>query len=124
MCWTVGVRWLRLLGAVILLVALGVGVAKASCREGAFPLSTPCTASALSAPYHGPLKVVSVASFGCEGRFAYLWATVGKGAEEIGVTEVLAFDETTRQWENASRATYCTHHHLPAYVEFWGCNSN
>ena len=75
------------------MVALGFAAAHASCRGRTFPASLPCNASALSAPYHGPLKVVSVASFGCEGGFAYLWATVGKGEEEIGVTEVLAYDQ-------------------------------
>jgi hypothetical protein len=115
---------LRIVAGVVLVGALGVAVAMPTCRARAFPVSTPCNATALSAPYHGPLKVVSVASFGCEGRFAYLWATVGKGAEEIGVTEVLAYDESTGDWNNASRLTYCARHRLPAYVRFWGCNSN
>jgi hypothetical protein len=75
-------------------------------------------------PYTGPLKVDSVDSFGCVGQWAYLWATVGKGVGEIGVTEVLHFDPTTSQWQNASRLTYCFHHLLPGYVELWGCNSN
>jgi hypothetical protein len=117
-------RWSRIASGLGLLFGLVVVTANASCHERAFPVSTPCTASALSAPYHGALKVVSVASFGCEGRFAYLWATVGKGAEEIGVTEVLRYDEHTGAWQNASRLTYCTKHRLPAYVEYWGCNSN
>lgn len=117
-------RWVRTAASLALLAAVGVVAAHSSCHERGFPVSTPCSASALSAPYHGPLKVVSVASFGCEGRFAYLWATVGKGAEEIGVTEVLAYDEATGAWKNASRLTYCVHHRLPAYVQYWGCNSN
>jgi len=49
---------------------------------------------------------------------------VGKGIHEIGVTEVLKYDPTTMAWRNASRLTYCDHHLLPGYVEFWGCNSN
>ena len=117
-------RWLKIAAGLLLVVALGFAAAHASCRERVFPASLPCNARALSAPYHGPLKVVSVASFGCEGGFAYLWATVGKGEEEIGVTEVLAYDETNDVWVNASRATYCVKHRLPAYVQFWGCNSN
>jgi hypothetical protein len=117
-------RWLKIAAGLALVIGLGFAAAHATCRQRAFPLSLPCNASALSAPYHGPLKVVSVASFGCEGRFAYLWATVGKGAEEIGVTEVLAYDESIGVWENASRLTYCVHHRLPAYVRYWGCNSN
>ena len=50
-------------------------------------------------------------------------------ATELGVgqralTEVLAYDESSGVWVNASRATYCVQHRLPAYVRFWGCNSN
>ena len=58
------------------------------------------------------------------GAFAYLWATVGAGVEEIGVTEVLRYDLGSDAWRNAVRSTYCVHHRLPAYVEYWGCNSN
>jgi hypothetical protein len=49
---------------------------------------------------------------------------VGKGAAEVGVTEVLHYDVTKGEWSNASRRRYCDHHLLPAYVEYWGCNSN
>lgn len=104
--------------------ALAFGVSRASAQSRTFPFSTPCNAAALSKPYSGPLKVDSVASFGCVGRWAYLWATVGTGVAEIGVTEVLRYNAATFAWQNASRLTYCGHHVLPRYVEFWGCNSN
>lgn len=118
--------WYRAAVAAALLLA-GLGVAAATTSRGStarFPAVTDCSAAALSAPYTGPLTVRSVASFGCEGRFAYLWATVGKGVEEIGVTEVLRFDARTRAWVNALRSTYCSDHRLPTYVKRWGCNSN
>jgi hypothetical protein len=37
---------------------------------------------------------------------------------------VLHYDVTKGEWSNASRLRYCNHHLLPAYVEYWGCNSN
>jgi hypothetical protein len=117
-------RWIRVVSSALVVVALAFGVTRASAQSRTFPISTPCNATALSKPYSGPLKVDSVASFGCVGPWAYLWATVGKGVEEIGVTEVLQYDPATSTWHNASRLTYCEHHLLPRYVEFWGCNSN
>jgi hypothetical protein len=117
-------KWSRVGAVVLLLVALCVGVTKVSSASSTFPVSTPCSAPALSAPYTGPLTVRSVASFGCVGKWAYLWATVGKGVQEIGVTEVLHYDVAESSWQNASRLKYCRHHLLPTYVEFWGCNSN
>ncbi|HVA70410.1 MAG TPA: hypothetical protein VNF08_03705 [Acidimicrobiales bacterium] len=117
-------KWSRVVGSALVVVALGVGVSRASAQSRAFPVSAPCNAAALSAPYTGPLKVDSVASFGCVGPWAYLWATIGKGVEEISVTEVLRYEPTTAAWQNASRLTYCNHHLLPRYIEHWGCNSN
>jgi len=117
-------KWLRLGAVLVVLVALSVATSKALCADSSFPPPIPCTAPALSAPYTGDLKVVSVASFGCVGQWAYLWATVGKGVQEIGVTEVLHYDLVTRRWANASREKYCGHHLLPKYVDYWGCNSN
>jgi hypothetical protein len=109
---------------VVLLVALGVAATRVSSTSRAFPVAAPCSADALAEPYSGPLKVQSVQSFGCVGQWAYLWATVGKGIQEIGVTEVLHYNATSLAWRNASRLTYCDHHRLPTYVEYWGCNSN
>jgi hypothetical protein len=117
-------QWTRYAEIIALLAALGVGVTKTSCVASAFPVVAPCSSSALSVPYSGPLRVTSVDSFGCVGTWAYLWATVGTGVRAIGVTEVLHYDTTTASWRNASRLTYCNHKLLPTYVEFWGCNSN
>jgi hypothetical protein len=117
-------RWLRILAGLAIVAALGLAAAESSCVTRTFPASIPCNASALAAPYNGPLKVDSVASFGCVGGWAYLWATIGKGVEEVGVTEVLHYDSAKKEWKNASRLTYCGHHLLPDYVQYWGCNSN
>ena len=117
-------KWSRPLAVVVLLAALGVAVAKTSSASTSFPLSTPCVASALAAPFTGPLKVQSVESFGCVGSWGYLWATVGTGVQQIGVTEIVHYDTATGEWRSASRLKYCGHHLLPTYVDFWGCNSN
>jgi hypothetical protein len=120
-------KWSRVLAALGILAALGVGTANVSCTTRTFPQSVPCNASALSSAYGGASSedsVDSVQSFGCVGNWAYLWATIGKGVAEIGVTDVLHYDDTTSRWQNASRVRYCMHHLLPAYVEYWGCNSN
>jgi hypothetical protein len=117
-------KWSRALGALVILAGVGVATATTRCVTRTFPVAVPCNATALAAPYSGPFKVDSVDSFGCVGTWAYLWATVGKGVAEVGVTEVLHYDVTTSEWKNASRLRYCTHHRLPAYVQYWGCNSN
>jgi hypothetical protein len=120
-------KWSRALAALGILAALAVGTANATCSTRTFPVVGPCTSSALSAAYSGASpgdRVDAVNSFGCVGTWAYLWATIGKGVGEVGVTDVLHFDDTTNKWQNASRLRYCMHQLLPAYVEFWGCNSN
>jgi hypothetical protein len=117
-------KWFRVVAVVVVLVALSLGVTRATHSVSAAPLVAPCTASALAAPYHGIDKVKSVDSFGCVGHWAYLWATIGSGVEEIGVTDVLHFNSATASWENASRLKNCNPQRLPQYVEFWGCNSN
>jgi hypothetical protein len=94
------VKWFQALGAVAIVVALALFVSHSSASCGTFPPVVACDASAISAAYH---EVDSVQSFGCAGSYAYLWATVGKGEGEIGVTEVAHYDPATSSWKNASR---------------------
>jgi hypothetical protein len=115
------VKLIRVAGAVVIAAFLIFFASHSSSSSRAFPAVVACDASAISAAYH---DVDSVQSFGCAGRFAYLWATVGKGEGEIGVTEVARYDLATSSWKNASRLHYCVDHRLPSYVQFWGCNSN
>jgi hypothetical protein len=115
------VKWFRAAGAAVIVAALVLVVSQPSSSSRTFPVVVACNASAISAAYH---EVDSVQSFGCAGQFAYLWATVGKGEGEIGVTEVAHYDVATATWANASRLRYCVDHRLPSYVQFWGCNSN
>ncbi|MGC2485533.1 MAG: hypothetical protein WA359_04730 [Acidimicrobiales bacterium] len=108
-------------GAVVLVAGLAYGVSQVTCTERAAAPVVACNASAISSAYR---EVDSVQSFGCVGQYAYLWATVGHGEGEIGVTEVAYYDLATSAWENASRSHYCVQHRLPSYVQYWGCNSN
>ncbi|MGC2168365.1 MAG: hypothetical protein WA580_04615 [Acidimicrobiales bacterium] len=114
-------KWTRSAGAVVLLAGLAFGVSQATCTERAAAPIVACNASAISSAYR---EVDSVQSFGCVGQYAYLWATVGHGEGEVGVTEVAHYDLDTSSWRNASRSHYCVQHRLPNYVQFWGCNSN
>jgi hypothetical protein len=115
------VKWIRVVGVVVVIGALAFGVSQANCSARAAAPIVPCNASAISSAYR---QVDSVQSFGCVGQYAYLWATVGHGEGEIGVTEVAHYDLDSSSWRNASRLRYCVHHRLPDYVQFWGCNSN
>ena len=117
-------KWFGVVASALVVVALGLSAAKSTESSSPAPLLVPCSAAALAAPYHGIDKVRGVDSFGCVGHWAYLWATIGTSVHKIGVTEVLSYDRATSSWKNASRLTYCNHHRLPHYVEFWGCNSN
>ena len=114
-------KWFRLFACAVIVAALIVFVTKPSSSASTFPPSVPCTAAALSAPYHG---VDSVSSFGCVGDWGYLWVTVGTGPAEASVTELLAYDAATNEWQNALRANYCEGTTLPAYIEQRACNSN
>jgi hypothetical protein len=66
----------------------------------------------------------AVASFGCEGPWAYVWATLGVGPHAVGVTEVLHYDATTQRWRPANRGEVCVAHHLPWWIYLEGCFSN
>ncbi len=62
-------------------------------------------------------QVDSVQSFGCVGTFAYLWATVGHGEGEIGVTEVARLRRRRRRRGRTPRArTTASITACPTYV--------
>ena len=114
-------RWFRLAGCVVVLAALAVLVTKPSSSASTFPQTAPCAVANLTASFH---DVDGVTNFGCVGDYAYLWATVGTGPAEVGVTELLVYNTSAREWKNAIRANYCTGSALPAYIEQQACNSN
>ena len=101
----------------LLMVALALW---ASVRSHEAPTPIPsyayCSASALSRPFIGPEHVTSVQNYGCEGAWAFLWATIGSGQEAIGVTEVLHFDQADTTWRNASRLKVCKPDVMPTYI--------
>jgi hypothetical protein len=84
----------------------------------------PCDTAALGQAFVGQFHLTSVQNYGCEGEWAYVWATVGTGEQAIGVTEVLAFKTTTQRWAIVSRVTHCKASILPNVVYRQGCFSN
>lgn len=117
-------RNVRLLVALVIAVALVVAATHATETSTRSPLAAPCSASALGGAVDGAFRVLSVQQFGCEGRFAYLWATVGTNeADAIGVTEVLTFAPSQR-WKLVSRAKYCHPTLMPEFIYKLGCFSN
>jgi hypothetical protein len=116
------VKALRLLCSLAVLVAMGFALGRATSSESRLPLSTPCSASAISAHL---TNVRSVQNYGCESGWAFLWATVGPNeAEAVGVTEVLHFSTPRQDWFVVSRLTYCKPGVMPEYVYRLGCFSN
>ncbi len=88
------------------------------------PESTPCYPGALAGAFHGPLALSQMVNYGCEGSWAFVWATIGRGARAIGVTEVLYFNRHGSDWRFVQRAVVCSDATLPARIEAKGCHSN
>jgi len=114
----------RLAASLLLLAAMLVGVSRVSASSSPDMVVVPCDALALSAPFTGSMRFDSFDNFGCQGTWAFVWATVGLAPHEIGVTEVLRFDEAVGRWRIISRLTYCKPHLLPSVVYRQGCFSN
>ena len=86
--------------------------------------AVPCTTGALGTPFKGPLHLRSIDGFGCEGRWAFTWATVGNAKQTVGVTEVLWYNTARQRWQFASRQIDCKATILPSVVYRQGCFSN
>ena len=85
----------------------------------------PCTTATLGQAFEGQFHLASIQNYGCEGPWAFVWATVGTGEEAIGVTEVLALRlRRSARWALVSRATDCKATILPSVVYRQGCFSN
>lgn len=117
-------RALRAGAVLVLSLGLLVAASRASATVSSPPESDLCSAAALSAALTGALRVVGVSGFGCASGWAYLWATVGTGAAEVSVTEVLDYDRANATWRIANRGSVCTPQTLPALVYRQGCFSN
>jgi hypothetical protein len=108
--------------ALVVVAGLAAGVARATSSPA--PVTAACTTEAIGQAFNGALSLDSIDAWGCEGDFAYTWATVGSGQYEIGVTEVLRFDASAQHWTLVSRLTYCHPDMLPARIYRLGCFSN
>ncbi len=117
-------RALRIFSSFVVVAALVIGVQLV--RETTTPIepTTICAPTPLSSPFHGAERVTGVASYGCEGGWAYLWATIGSGPEAVGVTEVLRANASMTRWVIASRLKVCKPGVMPNYIYRQGCFSN
>ncbi len=111
----------RVVVTVVLAAALGWAVATPREHVSAPVLAVPCTSGALIAHLR---EVHDVAAYGCEGSWAFLWADVGPGAIDVGVTEVEHYEGAVRGWHAVARPAVCGHGVLPAAVDERGCFSN
>jgi hypothetical protein len=118
------VRFLRSLLSLLLFAATAFCVVKVTSGSSPAPVEAPCNVASLSAAFSGPLTISSVQNYACEEGWAFLWATVGKGQEAVGVTEVVHYDVRAAKWRVAKRLLVCTPKILPHYIYEQGCFSN
>lgn len=115
---------IRLAAATVVVVALAVLGFRTTSSSAPAVAQVPCTTGALGSAFGGQLNLSSIQNFGCEGDWAFVWATVGTGAHAIGVTEVLSYGATRSRWRIVSRATDCKASILPSVIYRQGCFSN
>jgi hypothetical protein len=114
----------RLIAALVLLAALAVASFHATSSSRRAAAAVPCTSSALGGAFGGHFKLASIQQYGCEGEWAYAWATVGTGEHAIGVTQVMHFEQAAQRWVIVSRQRDCKASILPSVVYRLGCFSN
>lgn len=114
----------RLGVAALVLVALVVLSFRTTSSSATAVPPVPCTTAALGQAFDGQFHLSSIQNYGCEGTWAYVWATVGTGEQAIGVTEVLAYGTGAQRWTLVARATDCKASILPSVVYRQGCFSN
>ena len=112
-----------MVAALVLLALVVLSFRTTSSSASAVP-PVPCTTSALGQAFDGQFHLASIQNFGCEGEWAYLWATVGTGEQAIGVTEVLTYDAPSGRWAIVSRVVDCKASILPSVIYHQGCFSN
>jgi hypothetical protein len=110
--------------AALVLLALVLLSFRTTATSASAARPVPCTTSALGQGFQGQFHLTSIQSFGCEGTWAYVWATVGTGVQAIGVTEVLAYSATGGRWTIVSRSVDCKASILPSVIFRQGCFSN
>lgn len=117
-------RYFRVAATAALLIGLVLADARAGPTSSGPASSAACTPKALSGAFGGQLKLQSIDNFGCAGGWAFIWATVGTGPQEIGVTEVVRFSPSASRWSVVSRLKWCKPALLPELVYRQGCFSN
>ncbi len=117
-------RSFRLAVAGLVVAALVVLSFRATSSSASAVPPVPCTTATLGQAFEGQFHLASIQNFGCEGPWAFVWATVGTGEEAIGVTEVLHYGSAAQRWALVSRATDCKASILPNVVYRQGCFSN
>jgi hypothetical protein len=115
--------WRLVIAIVVIAALVALSVRTTATSESAAP-SIPCTTSALGVGFSTQMHLTSFQNFGCEGEWAYAWATIGAGQHAIGVTEVLSYSVTKGRWSIVSRLTYCKASILPSVIYRQGCFSN
>ncbi|HUX04818.1 MAG TPA: hypothetical protein VMV53_07955 [Acidimicrobiales bacterium] len=112
---------LQALSAVLLVGALAVVAGRSTSSLNASPLDAPCNAAVLTSSL---TSIQSVASYGCDGHWAYVWANVNVASNVVSVTELLHYDEASGVWMAVPRSQYCDPSTLSAIVYHRACLSN
>jgi hypothetical protein len=116
--------YLRALASVVLLASVVFFSARVSSASSLNASPAGCTPALLAEAFSGPFQLKSIDAFGCSGAWAYAWATVGTGPQEVSVTEVLRYNAGSAKWAFVSRQQYCRAGLLPRLVYEKGCFSN
>lgn len=124
MCCTAHVGIRPVVAAAVVVAGLGVAASAPTSASSSMPASTPCYPGSLGAAFSGALALNSIDRYGCAGEYAYVWATIGSGNQEVSVTEILRFDPSVARWRFASRERVCRTSELPGLVDAGGCHSN
>lgn len=106
---------------VLLVGALAVVAGRSTSSLSASPLDAPCNAAVLTSSLN---SVQSVASYGCDGHWAYVWANVNAGSNVVSVTELLHYVEASGVWMAVPRSQYCDPSMLSPIVYHRACQSN
>lgn len=117
-------RIFRLVASILILVFSVVVIAKVRAQAQAPLAQVPCGVTSLGAAFTSGEALQSVSQYGCEGEWAYMWATIGTGPGEVGVTEVLHYDALSGAWRLAQRQYVCKPTILPSVIYRQGCFSN
>jgi hypothetical protein len=118
------VKLSRFVIAGVVVVALAILSSRTTSSSSSPVPPVPCTTTALGHAFDGQFHLSSIQNYGCEGTWAYVWATVGTGEQAIGVTQVMSYSVTSARWSIVSRATDCKASLLPSVVYRQGCFSN